>query len=88
MKKGNRKLIHSYLNHLYRDHSELTTLTNDMVIGQLMWTTLAVQEIIGVTPRLMRPVSLEHYLILYIILNLLFSLVVTLTIVCVTLSNS
>ncbi|KAI8874872.1 carbohydrate esterase family 4 protein [Backusella circina FSU 941] len=37
------------------DHSELTTLTNDMVIGQLKWTALAVQEIIGVTPRLMRP---------------------------------
>lgn len=40
-----------------RDHSELTTITNDMVIGELKWTELAIKEVLGVTPRLMRPVS-------------------------------
>ncbi|KAI9478372.1 MAG: hypothetical protein EXX96DRAFT_483780 [Benjaminiella poitrasii] len=37
------------------DHSELTTLTNDMIIGELKWTEVAIKEVLGVTPRLMRP---------------------------------
>ncbi|KAI7906084.1 uncharacterized protein BX663DRAFT_498717 [Cokeromyces recurvatus] len=37
------------------DHAELTTLSNDMIIGELKWTELAIKEVLGVTPRLMRP---------------------------------
>ncbi|KAI9260176.1 hypothetical protein BY458DRAFT_491828 [Sporodiniella umbellata] len=37
------------------DHKELTTASNDMVIAELKWTELAIQEVIGVAPRLMRP---------------------------------
>lgn len=41
-----------------RDHKELTTISNEQVIGELKWTEEAIKEVIGVTPRLMRPVSL------------------------------
>ncbi|RCH86317.1 chitin deacetylase, partial [Rhizopus stolonifer] len=37
------------------DHKELTTVSNDMIISELKWTELAIQEVIGVAPRLMRP---------------------------------
>lgn len=47
-----------YINVNSRDHSELTTISNDMVIGELKWTELAIKEVIGVTPRLMRPVNI------------------------------
>lgn len=36
-------------------HSELTTLSNEQIIGELKWTELAIKEVLGVTPRLMRP---------------------------------
>ncbi|KAG2236467.1 hypothetical protein INT48_003258 [Thamnidium elegans] len=38
-------------------HAELTTITNEQIIGELKWTELAIKEVLGVTPRLMRPVS-------------------------------
>lgn len=44
---------------MYRDHAELTTISNDLVIGELKWTELAIKEVLGVTPRLMRPVKLH-----------------------------
>lgn len=55
--------IHSFIS---RDHKELTTVSNDMIISELKWTELAIQEVIGVAPRLMRPVririiSLYHF---------------------------
>jgi hypothetical protein len=31
-----------------------------MVIGELKWTELAIKEVLGVTPRLMRPVSSQN----------------------------
>ncbi|KAI7873720.1 uncharacterized protein EV154DRAFT_527829 [Mucor mucedo] len=37
------------------DHAELTTLSTEQIIGELKWTELAIKEVIGVTPRLMRP---------------------------------
>ncbi|CAO3681647.1 chitin deacetylase [Rhizopus azygosporus] len=37
------------------DHKELTTISNEQVIGELKWTEEAIKEVIGVTPRLMRP---------------------------------
>lgn len=42
---------------LNRGHAELTTITNEQIIGELKWTELAIKEVLGVTPRLMRPVS-------------------------------
>lgn len=36
-------------------HKELTTLTNEQIVGELKWTELAIKEVLGVTPRLMRP---------------------------------
>jgi hypothetical protein len=43
---------------LIRDHAELTTISNEQIIAELKWTELAIKEVIGVTPRLMRPVSI------------------------------
>ncbi|KAG1223778.1 hypothetical protein G6F35_004447 [Rhizopus arrhizus] len=37
------------------DHKELTTVSNEMVISELKWTELAIQDVLGVVPRLMRP---------------------------------
>ncbi|KAI8373360.1 hypothetical protein BD560DRAFT_350940 [Blakeslea trispora] len=36
-------------------HSELTTISTEQIIGELKWTELAIKEVLGVTPRLMRP---------------------------------
>ncbi|KAL9556466.1 hypothetical protein MBANPS3_001859 [Mucor bainieri] len=36
-------------------HAELTTISNEMIIGELKWTETAIKEVLGVTPRLMRP---------------------------------
>ncbi|KAI8645678.1 hypothetical protein BD408DRAFT_338207 [Parasitella parasitica] len=36
-------------------HAELTTISNEMIIGELKWTEVAIKEVLGVTPRLMRP---------------------------------
>ncbi|KAI8972337.1 hypothetical protein BDB01DRAFT_845117 [Pilobolus umbonatus] len=36
-------------------HKELTTLSNEQIVGELKWTELAIKEVLGVTPRLMRP---------------------------------
>lgn len=37
------------------DHKELTTLTNEQIVGELKWTETAIKEVLGVTPRLVRP---------------------------------
>ncbi|CAO3614814.1 unnamed protein product [Mucor hiemalis] len=37
------------------DHAELTTIPTEQIIGTLKWTELAIKEVLGVTPRLMRP---------------------------------
>lgn len=34
-----------------------------MIIGELKWTELAIKEVLGVTPRLMRPVSATYIFI-------------------------
>ncbi|KAI8090258.1 uncharacterized protein B0P05DRAFT_577734 [Gilbertella persicaria] len=36
-------------------HSELTTIPNEQIIAEIKWTELAIKEVLGVTPRLMRP---------------------------------
>ena len=41
-------------------HAELTTVSTEQIIGELKWTEMAIKEVIGVTPRLMRPVSLYY----------------------------
>lgn len=43
----------------------MTTISNDMVIGELKWTELAIKEVLGVTPRLMRPVNYTTQLLIF-----------------------
>jgi hypothetical protein len=46
-----------------------------MIIGQLKWTEVAIKEVLGVTPRLMRPVSLTCLLLLLFNPLLTFTLI-------------
>lgn len=58
-----------------------------MIIGELKWTETAIKEVLGVTPRLMRPVS-ATYMFLFchpLLTKNHDSLAVTLMIVSVTL---
>lgn len=77
------------INYYIRSHAELTTISNEMIIGELKWTETAIKEVLGVTPRLMRPVSPTYIFLVkqqpLIKLILHYSLAVTLMIVFVTL---
>lgn len=36
-------------------HPGLTTMTNDQIVSELVYTALAVKQVLGVTPKFMRP---------------------------------
>ncbi|ORX60717.1 glycoside hydrolase/deacetylase, partial [Hesseltinella vesiculosa] len=48
-KAGHELAMHTW------SHSYLTTLTNDEVVAELMWTATAIKDVTGVTPRFYRP---------------------------------
>jgi peptidoglycan/xylan/chitin deacetylase (PgdA/CDA1 family) len=52
--EGHEIAIHTWT------HSYMTTLSNEQIVAELKWTELAIKEIIGVSPRLFRPVSHYH----------------------------
>jgi peptidoglycan/xylan/chitin deacetylase (PgdA/CDA1 family) len=53
--EGHEIAIHTWT------HSYMTTLSNEQIIGELKWTELAIKNIIGVSPRLFRPVSISSF---------------------------
>jgi peptidoglycan/xylan/chitin deacetylase (PgdA/CDA1 family) len=36
-------------------HSDLTLLSNEQILAELLWTAKAIKEVIGVTPSVLRP---------------------------------
>lgn len=44
-------------------HSYLTTLTNEQIVGELMWTARAIEEVTGKKPRYFRPVSTHNAIV-------------------------
>jgi peptidoglycan/xylan/chitin deacetylase (PgdA/CDA1 family) len=47
-------LGHEICSHTW-SHSALTTLTNEQIIAEIRWTEKAIRDVIGVTPRYLRP---------------------------------
>ena len=47
--KGHQIVIHTW------SHRALTTLATDVIIAELEWTALAIERVIGVRPKYMRP---------------------------------
>jgi Polysaccharide deacetylase len=47
--EGNQIAVHTW------SHPSLTSLTNEEIIAELGWTKLIIQQVIGVTPTVMRP---------------------------------
>lgn len=50
-KAGHEIAIHGF------SHSYLTSQTTEQIVGELRWTEEAIKEVIGVSPKLFRPVS-------------------------------
>ncbi|CAO3613215.1 unnamed protein product [Cunninghamella blakesleeana] len=48
-KEGHELAIHTWT------HSYLTTLSNEQIVAELMWTASAIKEVTGFTPRFYRP---------------------------------
>lgn len=48
-KAGHEIGIHTW------SHNSLVTLTTDQIIAEIMWTAKIIREVIGYTPRLVRP---------------------------------
>ena len=49
-------------------HKALTTLTNDQIIAEVVYTAAAIRQIIGVTPSIVRPPVMEYLMsIIYLV---------------------
>jgi peptidoglycan/xylan/chitin deacetylase (PgdA/CDA1 family) len=46
---GHQIAVHTW------SHTALTTLDNKGIVAELGWTKKAIQEVLGVTPNMMRP---------------------------------
>ena len=41
--------------HFSWSHKYLTTLSNEQIVAEIMWTAKLIKEITGVTPNIVRP---------------------------------
>jgi peptidoglycan/xylan/chitin deacetylase (PgdA/CDA1 family) len=48
-------ILGNCLNLSNRSHSDLTTLTNDQIVAEIVWNALAVRAITGRVPNAIRP---------------------------------
>lgn len=45
---------HTICSHTW-SHPQMTTLTDEEIVGQLYWTHRAIKEVLGITPKCWRP---------------------------------
>jgi hypothetical protein len=55
-KAGHEIAIHGF------SHSYLTSQTTEQIVGELRWTEEAIKEVIGVSPKLFRPVRITNFM--------------------------